>query len=90
LKISLHNRFKKDVEKVKKRGKDIEKLKTLVQKLRDGIPLGGGYRLHPLKGKFQGQYECHLEDDWLVIYEIDKIKSILTLIRTGTHDDLGV
>lgn len=90
MKISLHKKFKKDVERVKKRGKDIEKLKTLIQKLSDGIPLGGGARLHPLKGKFQGQYECHLEDDWLVIYEIDKMNRILTLIRTGSHDDLGV
>lgn len=90
MKITLHKKFKKDVERVKKRGKDVEKLKTLIRKLRDEEPLGGGARLHPLKGKFQGQYECHLEDDWLVIFGIDKINRILIFIRTGSHDDLGV
>lgn len=88
--IKIHKRFKKDVERVHKRGKDPEKLKQVMKKLAEGTQLEGSYKLHRLKGKFQGFYECHLDDDWLLIYEIDTKNKTLTLIRTGSHDDLGV
>ncbi|WP_414628476.1 type II toxin-antitoxin system mRNA interferase toxin, RelE/StbE family [Tetragenococcus muriaticus] len=30
--------------------------------------------------------ECHIQPDWLLIYEIDE--EYLYLLRTGTHSDL--
>ena len=41
---------------------------------------------HPLKGEWTGYRECHLADDWLLIYRIDEGQIIFT--RTGTHSDL--
>ena len=32
--------------------------------------------------------ECHIEPDWLLIYEIAESVLVLSLTRTGTHSDL--
>ena len=32
--------------------------------------------------------ECHIEPDWLLIYQIDTARATVTLVRTGTHSDL--
>ncbi|WP_446450068.1 type II toxin-antitoxin system RelE/ParE family toxin [Tuanshanicoccus lijuaniae] len=41
-----------------------------------------------LKGEFQGIQECHIEKDWLLMYEIIQNELVLLLMRTGSHDDL--
>ncbi len=46
------------------------------------------YKDHALKGKWQGFRELHIEGDWLLIYKIDSDCLVLTLFRTGSHDDL--
>ena len=46
------------------------------------------YKDHILKGQWQGYRELHIESDWLLIYKIDNDNLILTLFRTGSHDDL--
>jgi mRNA interferase YafQ len=44
------------------------------------------HRDHDLSGQYKGTRECHIEPDWLLIYELTKDDIIL--IRTGTHSDL--
>jgi mRNA interferase YafQ len=53
-------------------------------------PLARKHRDHELSGQFGGVRECHVEPDWLLIYEAegDVMSGILKLIRTGTHSDL--
>jgi len=80
------NGFKKDLKLIRKRGKDIEKLKAIVKKLILKEALPEKNRNHQLTGKYKGFCECHIEPDWLLIYKIDS-KS-LTLVRTGNHSDL--
>ncbi|MDH5718967.1 MAG: type II toxin-antitoxin system YafQ family toxin [Spirochaetia bacterium] len=80
------NSFKKDIKKLKKRNKDIEKLIIVMHKLINGIKLEEKYKDHQLIGNYTGFRECHIEPDWLLIYRIDK-KSIF-FTRTGTHNDL--
>jgi len=46
------------------------------------------YKDHKLHGKYNNCRECHIEPDWLLIYEIKNDKLILTLTNTGTHSDL--
>jgi len=80
------NGFRKDLKLMRKRGKDIEKLKTIVKKLIFKEDLPEKNRNHQLTGKYRGFSECHIEPDWLLIYKIDS-KSLI-LVRTGTHSDL--
>ena len=86
--IRFTTRFKKDLKQVKKQGKDLNKLYDLIQKLADKTPLEPKYRDHDLRGDYEGCRECHIEPDWLLIYEYFDDILILTLTRTGSHSDL--
>lgn len=81
-------RFDKDVALAQKRGKDLNKLFEVIGKLASGEVLEPKYRDHTLKGQFDGCRECHIEPDWLLVYEIFDDCLVLVLNRTGTHSDL--
>ena len=80
--------FKKDYKILNKRGCDIQKLEAVIQKLANGEKLPQNYQDHALKGKFNKYRECHINPDWLLIYQIIEDKLILILSQTGTHSDL--
>jgi len=86
LKLREENTFKKDLKRIKKRGKDIEKLKSIVKTLALKNPLPRKNKNHQLTGNYKGFHECHIEPDWLLIYH--QTKTTLTLTRTGSHADL--
>ena len=80
------SQFKRDVKKTKRRGKDTDRLKTVIVLLAQGRTLPAKYKDHQLKGVYKDCRECHLEPDWLLIYRIEA--NVLQLVRTGTHADL--
>ena len=81
-------RFDKDLTRAVKRGLDVKELDTIVRKLRNDEPLDPKYKDHPLKGKYNGHRECHINSDWLLVYKKLKQELVLHLVRTGTHSDL--
>ena len=85
-KISITNQFKRDLRRLKKRGKNLLKLDNLVQDLIQNRQLDSKYREHKLIGNYLNKLESHIEPDWLLIYEISDLH--VTLLRTGTHNDL--
>jgi len=80
--------FKRDVKLIKKQGKDVSKLKAVVKMLSGGIELPPNYKDHPLTGNYGNCRECHIQPDWLLIYEIHEEQLLLYLTRTGSHSDL--
>ncbi len=78
--------FKRDRKLAKKRGKDLSKLHAVMDLLIDEQRLDPRYRLHPLRGKYQGHWECHLEPDWLLVWYTTETS--IVFVRTGTHADL--
>jgi len=78
--------FKKDIKRQKKRGKDLDKLKTLIELLVSESDLPESYRDHALSGNWIGWRDCHIEPDWILIYKLTP--EALTLGRTGNHSDL--
>ena len=78
--------FRRDVARMKKRNKDMTKLRELVLLLASGTPLPPKYKDHALLGKLSGYRGCHLEFDWVLIYKIQDTD--LVLYRTGTHGDV--
>ena len=80
------SQFKRDVKRMKRRGKDLEELKKVIGNLVGGRKLEPKYRDHMLVGGYRGTRECHIAPDWLLIYELGG--SEIVLIRTGTHADL--
>jgi mRNA interferase YafQ len=81
-------RFRRDVRRTRRRGKDLERLKAVVRLLVAEQPLPDRHCNHPLVGDWSGYRECHIEPDWLLIYKIGRQEETLTLVRTGTHADL--
>lgn len=80
------SQFKKDFKRIRKRGKDLEKLKHVVRLIAEGASLAERYRDHALGGKWAGSCDCHVEPDWILIYRIDD--DWLFLERTDSHSDL--
>lgn len=78
--------FKRDVKQSQKRGKDMDKLKTLLRLLIEGDSLPLIYLDHPLKGDWRGFRDAHIEPDWLLIYKI--MDDAVRFERTGRHIDL--
>lgn len=84
------NSFKKNYKKIKKQGKDIEKLKYVIGKLANGLKLEEKYRNHMLTDnkKYINCGECHIEPDWLLVYKYIDNELVLVLVATGSHSEL--
>ena len=80
------NQFKKDLKLVLKQGRKAAKIQKVVEALQKGSPLAAKHRPHQLSGNWMPKLECHIESDWLLIYEVTNEK--VTLIRTGSHSEL--
>jgi mRNA interferase YafQ len=85
-KVSQTKQFSRDINRMRKRGKDLEKLQEIVKLLAESTPLPPNHRDHPLIGQWQPSRDCHIEADWILIYTTDK--DSLRLERTGRHSDL--
>jgi mRNA interferase YafQ len=85
-KIRATKQFDKDLKKVQKRNKNLDKLWRVVELLSKNKPLQDKYRKHKLVGFKVDTFECHIEPDWLLIWLIEG--NDLVLVRTGTHADL--
>ena len=85
-KVSQTRQFLRDLKRITRRGKDLNKLKRVVALLAEGEPLAVRYRDHALTGNWKPARDCHIEPDWLLIYTADE--EHLRLERTGTHSDL--
>ena len=81
-------RFRKDLKLMVKRGLDPAQLSEVIKLLARGERLPEKYSDHALCGEYQGCRECHIQPDWLLVYEQDDKDLYLYLIRTGTHSDL--
>lgn len=86
MRLQTTRRFERDLKLAGKRGKDLDKLWTVVERLLAGEHLDPRNRTHRLSGNWFRAWECHIEPDWLLVWRIDD--DSLVLVRTGTHADL--
>jgi mRNA interferase YafQ len=80
--------FRKQFKLMQKRGLDVDKLGKVMEMIVNEQPLPPEYCNHPLHGKWKGTLECHIQGDWVLIYEIDSEARTVTFHRTGAHSDL--
>lgn len=82
--------FKKQLKKIIKQGKDVDKLFNVVDMLANDIILDVKYKDHSLLDNkyYKKCRECHIEPDWLLIYKYENDSLILFLVSTGSHSDL--
>lgn len=88
LDVRFTSKFKKDLAKVEKQNKQVDKLYEVIDLLRQEKPLLSKNQDHPLVGEWSGCRECQIEPEWLLIYKIKHDVLELRLIRTGSHSDL--
>lgn len=86
--IKFTSQFKKDLKQAKKQGKNTDKLFAVIEKLASGEALESKYKDHALTGNYKDCRECHVEPDWLLIYEIFENTLVLMLYRAGSHSEL--
>ncbi len=86
LRLLVTTAFERDLRRVRKRGKDLDKLEGVVDLLQASKPLPVRCRVHPLRGRWTGHWDCHVEPDWLLLYKVTA--EALILVRTGTHAEL--
>ena len=87
-KIKTTHQFEKDLLRCKKRGYPMDKLRKVIQLLEQNGSLPSQYRPHVLQGNRAGQWECHIQPDWLLIWKQYNKELELLLLNTGTHSDL--
>lgn len=86
--MNTHLNSKKTFEKAKKRGLDQNRLKKILDILVENGNLPSQFKPHKLKGKYNGLWECHIQPDWLLIWDQEDEIKLISLVRTGSHSDL--
>ena len=87
-KVDYTNRFKKDLKRCQKRGLDIDKLRVVAKILEEKGALPQEYKPHKLSGLYAGDWECHIESNWLLVWRQNDLELTLLFMYTGTHSDL--
>jgi len=80
--------FRKDVKLCIKQGRSMEALGHVISLLLDNGKLPQEYHPHKLSGRFSGFWECHVQSDWLLIWEQRDEALIMVMTRTGTHSEV--
>ena len=86
LPIRPTTRFKKDLKRAAKQGRNLDALKNVLEKLAVPEPMPAVFKDHKLKGEWRDFRECHIEPDWRLIYLISDFE--LRPVRLGTHSEL--
>jgi mRNA interferase YafQ len=88
LSLEAAPQYERDVKRLEKRGKSMEKLHAVIGWLQTHQPLPRNHRDHALKGDWDGFRECHVggEGDWLLVYV--RQAGELILFRTGKHEEI--
>lgn len=81
-------KMKRDVRRMQKRGKNMDKLAHVLKLLVAQQSLPAQFRDHQLTGSLKDFRECHIEPNWLLMYQISDGNLVLTASATGTHSDL--
>ena len=88
--IDYTNKFKKQLKKISKQGKNVDELFYVVEKLANYESLEPKYRNHNLINDkiYTDCSECHINPDWLLVYKYLNNKLILLLVATGSHSEI--
>lgn len=88
--LVLSSNFKKQYKKMAKQGKNLDKIDNIIDKLARREILETKYKDHILiNDKYYKECrECHIEPDWLLVYQYEGNKINLLLVATGSHSEL--
>lgn len=87
-KLIFENSFKKDFSKIIKQNHKIESIINALALVASGNELPDSMRKHKLKGEFSNCWDCHIENDLVLIYKINDSKKLIYLTRIGSHSEI--
>lgn len=79
--------YRKDLKRYKNKPAKLEALKEVLKMLKNEQPIPAEYYPHMLSGNYKGCMECHVENDFLLIW-IDERTDTIELVRLGSHSEL--
>jgi mRNA interferase YafQ len=80
--------FRRQYRLMMKRGMNLVNLIKVMDMIINEQPLPPKRNNHPLHGEWKGSFECHIQGDWVIVYEIDPDAHTVTFQRTGSHSEL--
>ncbi len=93
LKVEYSPKFKRDYKRLLRKHFKMELLDDVIRLIsvndeHSKTELVSRHNMHSLKGKWNGNYECHVANigDWLLVWCVTPDKAFLA--RTGTHDEI--
>ena len=86
--VKYSKRFDKNLKLCIKRGLNVQLISDAIRLLATNGSLPAQYRPHKLSGNLDGIWECHIQPDWLMMWEQNDSQLTLLFLRTGTHSDL--
>ena len=86
--IKFTGEFKRQMKLCERRGYDMEQLREVIRILSTEGKLPEEYQPHQLHGDRKGQWECHIQPDWLLIWKQNDRELVLIMLNIGTHSDL--
>jgi len=88
LTVEYTSQFRRDYKLAMRRHLDVSELDSVIIKLAHREPLPAKNKDHALHNNWEGFRECHIQPDWLLVYQMIDDRLVLSLARTGTHSDL--
>lgn len=85
--IRYTRQFKKDLKRFLNQPKKLSELNIVLDMLKHEIQLPQKYKMHYLKGDYEGCMEYHIEGDFLLVW-YDENSEMLALFRLGSHSEI--
>jgi len=80
--------FKKDLKKYQHKRDVLGELYQVIKILAGERSLDSNKRDHSLSGNYVKYRECHVKNDILLIYRVEKETNSLYLVRFGSHSEM--
>ena len=86
--IKFTGEFNRQMKMCERRGYDMELLREAIRILSTEGKLPERYLPHQLHDDRKGQWECHIQPNWLLVWKQYDQELLLVMLNTGTHSDL--
>lgn len=87
-KLRYTKRFERDLARCKRNGLDLEELWSVVDVLVSNGCVPDENKPHMLRDEYAGCWECHIDENWLLVWRQNDNRLTLLLTNTGTHEEL--
>ena len=86
--LRFTKRFESDLSRCKRKGLNLENLFSVVEMLVVEGKVPAENRPHKLRDEYSGCWECHIDEDWLLVWRQNDEQLTLLMTNTGSHEEL--